>query len=216
MNISAEIQGLNQSDLQPRAKALYLALMELAGKETKCKAILASLVYKSGMSESSVIRATKELETAGFISVVRSRKKGPGTLPNIYNLLKRAAQSSQIESTSPVSLTDKNLNKTEEIANPLPTNTACHHDTRGSAPGVMDDRLQEYRKIHDIVKTYEDPPDQEAVFAAMDVVALIGLQGLETELRKRRTGQSMRKVQYDLEDIVWEQRNASRMGEEVA
>lgn len=126
MDTFAEIKELNQSNLQPRAKALYLAFIELAGIETKCKAILASLVNKSGISESSVIRATKELETAGFITVIRSQKIGPSTLPNVYNLLKRAPQSSQIESTSPVSLTDKNLNKTEEIANSLPTNTACH------------------------------------------------------------------------------------------
>jgi hypothetical protein len=86
-SINEEINALNKSNLLPRAKALYLALMELADRGAKCKAILASLVFKSGMSESSVIRATKELEASGFISVFRFDKRGPNTRPNIYMLI---------------------------------------------------------------------------------------------------------------------------------
>ena len=216
MDISAEIKGMNQSDLQPRAKALYLALMELAGNETKCRAILRSLVYKSGMSESSVIRATKELETAGIISVVRSTKRGPSTAPNVYNLLIRTSKDIQIDSTDTVNLKDKTLNKTSETVNPSDNSTACHHDTRGGAPGVMDDMLQEYIKIKAILKKYEDWPDDETESLACDVAELIGLQGLESELRKRRIGQSVRPVKRDLDDIIWDQRNASRKSKEVA
>ena len=177
-NIYKEIQALNKSDLLPRAKTLYLALMEIADSKSKCKPILASLEFKSGLSESTVIRATKELEAAGFISVVRFNKRGPSTLPNVYTLTHRTAQSSQIDSTSPVKLTGKNTTTS------LTTN-ACHHDTRGVAPSVMDDRLEEYKKIISILEKHQTYFTEEQVAPlAQDVVSQIGLEGLDSKLQE--------------------------------
>ncbi|MFC1719568.1 helix-turn-helix domain-containing protein [Pseudomonadota bacterium] len=209
-SINEEISALNRSDLPPRAKALYLALMELADSGAKCTAILASLVFKSGMSVSSVIRATKELEKSGFISVFRFDKRGPNTLPNIYTLIHRTEQSCQNDSTCPGKLTGKNNTITTS------STSACHHDSGGAAPDVMGDRLKEYIKIQDILKKYEGHTDFEIESIAFDVVELVGLQGLEAALLKRKTVQSPRRVQLDLEDVIWEQRNASRETNEVA
>jgi len=186
-SIDEEISALNRSDLLPRAKALYLALMELADRGAKCKAILASLVYKSGISESSVIRATKELEAAGFISVVRFAKRGPSTSPNFYTLIHRAIQSCRIDSTSPVKLTSKNNNNKEEdtIISSTITN-ACHPDTWGEAPSVRDDR-PEY--IHDLIyllKRYGgyNYVEEEVLPLALEIVSLIGIDEFESKVQE--------------------------------
>ncbi len=210
-DIYKEIQALNQSALSPRAKALYLALMELTNDESNCKAILAILVYKSGTSESTVIRATKELEVAGFISVSRFTKSGPLTPPNIYTLLHRTTMSRQIDSTSAVKSTSKN----NKIRGDSYTNNACHHDTRGKAPSVMDDRLVRYNKMLEILQSHVNFVDEESEFHAYDVVDLIGLEGLENELKKRRCidiqkDQYLPPLRKDLENLLWEIRSSSQ------
>ena len=183
-SIYEEIQALNQSDLLPRAKSLYLALMELAEGTTMCKAILASLVFKSGMSESSVIRATKELESAGFISVARFDKRGPSTPPNIYTLIHRTVQSCQIDSTSTVKSTGKNTNNKEETTNTLTTNIACQPDTRGFAPSVRDDRPEDINKdIRSVLEQYQLYLSEEEILFGREIVSLIGINALESKLQ---------------------------------
>lgn len=219
-NIYEEIRALNQSDLHSRAKALYLALMELADGNAKCRPILASLVFKSGQSESTVIRATKELEAASFISVARSNKRGPLTPPNIYTLIHRTTQSCQIDSLSPVKLTGKNTNNKDKNTTSSTITNACHHDNRGEAPIVMDDRLMIYKNIIRIIKKHENFIDDETESQAHNVVDLIGLEGLESELRKRRDsriaqGEYQPPILKDLRDIVFETRNAPLLSEEL-
>lgn len=220
MNLYDEIISLNQSALHPRAKALYLALMELAGSEAKCKPILVSLKFKSGLSESTVIRATKELEAADFISVLRFPKRGPSTFPNVYTLNCRKEKCSQIDSTSPVKMTDKNIiNKDKDTSTSLTTN-ACHHDTRGVAPGVMSDRLVEYENMLTTLKKFTTFVDHETESEAFDVVDLIGLDEMESELQKRRNfriekGEYQPPILMDLQDIKWEIKSASLLSEEL-
>ena len=219
ISINEEVKTLNKTKILPRAKALYLALMEYSNSEAKCKPILDSLVFKSGLSESSVIRATKELEAAGLISVVRFNKRGPSTPPNVYTLTHRTKQSLQIDSSSPVKLTGKNTNNIDKNTNSSTITNACHHDNRGKAPIVMDDRLEKYNIMLTILKKHSDFIDHETESEAHYVVDLIELEGLESELRKRRSsriakGEYQPPVIQDLRDIRFEIRSASLLSEE--
>jgi hypothetical protein len=186
-NMYKEIQALNRLDLLPRGKTLYLALMEIADSKSKCKPILASLVHKSGMSESTVIRATKELEAAGFISVVRFNKRGPSTLPNVYTLTHRTAQSSRIDSTSPVKLTGKNINNIDkDSTTSLTNNTACHPDTRGFAPSIRDDRPEYIDDLIYLLKRYDsyNYVEEEVLPLALEIVESIGIDEFESKLQE--------------------------------
>lgn len=81
-----KLEFLYRSELPPRAIAVYLYLNDRAGIEGMCYPSIPTIARHTGLSQSTVRRAIKDLTATGFLTVEqRFRKSGADSL-NLYQL----------------------------------------------------------------------------------------------------------------------------------
>lgn len=81
-----KLEFLYKSDLPPRAITVYLYLDDRAGIEGMCFPSIPTIARHTGLSQSTVRRAIKDLTAAGFLTVEERFRKSGADSSNLYRL----------------------------------------------------------------------------------------------------------------------------------
>lgn len=84
--LTSRLELLYKSDLPHRAIAVYLYLNDRAGKEGSCFPSIPTIARHTGLSQSTVRRAIKDLTRAGFLVVKERFRKSGADSSNLYKL----------------------------------------------------------------------------------------------------------------------------------
>ena len=79
-------EKIYQSDLNHRARAVYMYLKDHADSEGKCWPGIRTISAELRMSRSTVKRALGELERAGYIEKESRRRENGGLSSNLYRV----------------------------------------------------------------------------------------------------------------------------------
>lgn len=84
--LTSRLEFLYRSDLPSRAISVYLYLDDRAGKEGSCFPSIPTIARHTGLSQSTVRRAIKDLTKAGFLTVEERFRKSGADSSNLYRL----------------------------------------------------------------------------------------------------------------------------------
>lgn len=76
----------SESDLPPRAKALYMYLRDRTGKNGECWPAIKTIARDTSMSVSTVKRAMNDLIKHGLLTKERRTRENNGDTSNLYKL----------------------------------------------------------------------------------------------------------------------------------
>jgi len=82
----SQLEFLYKSDLPHRAIAVYLYLNDRAGQTKKCFPSIPTIASHTGLSQSTVRRAIRDLTQEGFLTVVERQRKNGADSSNLYYL----------------------------------------------------------------------------------------------------------------------------------
>lgn len=80
------INSIYASGMKLRAKAVYMYLRSRCDKEGKCFPAIKTIAKDLDISESTVKRALRELESYGYIKKVARLRENKGNTSNMYFL----------------------------------------------------------------------------------------------------------------------------------
>lgn len=84
--LTSRLELLYRSDLPSRAIAVYLYLNDRAGTEGSCFPSIPTISRHTGLSQSTVRRAIKDLTKAGLLTVEERFRKSGADSANLYRL----------------------------------------------------------------------------------------------------------------------------------
>lgn len=82
-------------DLSPRAKAVYMYLLDRANNKGECWPAIPTIARELSLSRSTVQRALKELERHGLVSRSERWRENGGRSSNLYLLTEKDGSSRQ-------------------------------------------------------------------------------------------------------------------------
>ncbi len=80
------LEFLYKSDQPHRAIAVYLYLNDREGQNRKCFPSIPTIASHTGLSQSTVRRAIRDLAKVGFLAVVERQRKNGADSSNLYYL----------------------------------------------------------------------------------------------------------------------------------
>lgn len=84
--LTSRLEFLYRSDLPSRAISVFLYLDDRAGKEGSCFPSIPTIARHTGLSQSTVRRAIKDLTKAEFLTVEERFRKSGADSSNLYRL----------------------------------------------------------------------------------------------------------------------------------
>ncbi len=116
---------VDDSDLDPFARVLYLHCLRIAGQKESCEETVRESAERCHMSPASVLKARAALEDGGWITVEDTGGRGRGALLRIHLLDRWGENMARYADADPGNVRHTNNSEAAEAENCSPGSTEC-------------------------------------------------------------------------------------------